>query len=505
MGIADAVIGMFSFAFIVRAFIVGILVSLCASLLGVSLVLKRYSMIGDGLSHVGFGSLAVATAFNMAPLTVSIPVVVAAAFLLLRLSENSKIKGDAAIALFSTGALAIGVMVISMTTGMNTDVCNYLFGSILAMSKADVRLSVGLSVSVIVLFVFFYNKIFAVTFDETFAKASGVPAGLYNTIIAVLTAVTIVLGMRMMGALLISSLIIFPALSSMRFFKSFKHVTVSSAVISVSCFFSGIVVSYAFATPTGASVVIFNMAVFAVFSGISAMRGKFRPLAAAALVVVLGSCAKGPVLTTPKNTAGTRAVQLPAELLPPAAPEGGAESGAEGGPAAESALFAESGLSGSSGGNPAAAGETGQVNFAAELGFGPPARAGQTAKPSGPVVEIKEKMFIAQTNDIYLNAEDYIGKTIRLEGLFKTDSYDDLSKTYCFVMRYGPGCCGNDGSAGFEVAWPDEQKRPYPKEDSWVRAEGTLRYYEEDSYPYLYLALASLTVEQNRGAEFVTQ
>jgi uncharacterized membrane protein YcgQ (UPF0703/DUF1980 family) len=114
-------------------------------------------------------------------------------------------------------------------------------------------------------------------------------------------------------------------------------------------------------------------------------------------------------------------------------------------------------------------------------------------------------MFIAQTNDIYLNAEDYLGKTIRLEGLFKTDSYDDLSKTYCFVMRYGPGCCGNDGSAGFEVAWPDGQKRPYPSEDDWVRAEGTLRYYDEDGYPYLYLALASLTVEQNRGAEFVTQ
>jgi zinc transport system permease protein len=494
MDIVDTIIGMFSFAFIVRAFIVGFLVSLCASLLGVSLVLKRYSMIGDGLSHVGFGSLAAATALNMAPLTVSIPVVVAAAFLLLRLSENSKIKGDAAIALFSTGALAIGVMVISMTTGMNIDVCNYLFGSILAMSKADVRLSVGLSVSVIVLFVFFYNKIFAVTFDETFARASGVPAGLYNTIIAVLTAVTIVLGMRMMGALLISSLIIFPALSSMRVFKSFRSVTVSSAVISVCCFFAGILVSYIFATPTGASVVIFNMAVFAVFSGISVLRGRFRPALLAAAVVVLGSCARGPVLTTPKNAAGTRAVQLPADAPQPADPEGGPAA------AAESALSSTAGLAG---GNPAADGETGQVNFAAELGFGP-ARAGQGPQASGPVIEIKEKMFIAQTNDIYLNAEDYLGKTIRLEGLFKTDSYDDLSKTYCFVMRYGPGCCGNDGSAGFEIAWP-EGTRPYPKEDSWVRAEGVLRYYEEDGYPYLYLALASLTVEQNRGAEFVTQ
>jgi zinc transport system permease protein len=253
---------MFSYTFLVRAAVVGLLVSLCASLLGVSLVLKRYSMIGDGLSHVGFGALAIATALNAAPLAVSIPVVVAAAFFLLRISENSKIRGDAAIALISTGALAIGVMVISMTTGMNTDVCNYMFGSILAMSKSDVTLSVILSVVVLVLFVFFYHKIFAVTFDETFARATGTRAGLYNMIIALLTALTIVLGMRMMGALLISSLIIFPALSSMRVCKTFSAVTISSAIISVCCFFIGLVISYRYATPTGASVVLMNMLVF---------------------------------------------------------------------------------------------------------------------------------------------------------------------------------------------------------------------------------------------------
>jgi zinc transport system permease protein len=261
----DILAGMFSYAFLVRAAVVGLLVSLCASLLGVSLVLKRYSMIGDGLSHVGFGALAIATALNAAPLTVSIPVVVAAAFLLLRLSENNKIKGDAAIALISSGALAVGVMVISVTTGMNTDVCNYLFGSILAMSKSDVSLSVILSAAVLILFVLFYHKIFAVTFDETFARATGVKAGLYNMLIAFLTAVTIVLGMRMMGALLISSLIIFPALTSMRICKTFKSVTISSALVSVSCFFAGLVISYLFATPTGASVVILNIFAFFLF------------------------------------------------------------------------------------------------------------------------------------------------------------------------------------------------------------------------------------------------
>ncbi|MDR1805893.1 MAG: metal ABC transporter permease [Clostridium sp.] len=256
---------MFSYTFLVRAMVVGLLVSLCAALLGVSLVLKRYSMIGDGLSHVGFGTLAIATAMNAAPLTVSIPVVVLAAFLLLRISENGKIKGDAAIALISTSSLAIGVVVVSLTTGMNTDVCNYMFGSILAMSKSDVVLSVALASVVLVLFVLFYNKIFAVTFDESFARATGVKASLYNMLIALLTAITIVLGMRMMGALLISSLIIFPALTSMRVCKKFRSVTICSAVVSLLCFFSGVVLSYIHAIPTGASVVLINIAAFLLF------------------------------------------------------------------------------------------------------------------------------------------------------------------------------------------------------------------------------------------------
>jgi zinc transport system permease protein len=256
---------MFGYSFLVRAFIVGALVSVCAALLGVSLVLKRYSMIGDGLSHVGFGSLALATALNAAPLTVAIPIVIAAAFLLLRLSENSKIKGDAAVALISTGSLAIGVIIISQTTGMNTDVCNYLFGSILAMAKTDVYLSIALSVVVLVLFLLFYNKLFAITFDETFAKAAGIKTGLYNMLTALFTTLTIVLGMRIMGALLISSLIIFPALSSMRLFKKFKSVTFCSVVISILCFFIGVVISYIYATPTGASVVLINLIVFVLF------------------------------------------------------------------------------------------------------------------------------------------------------------------------------------------------------------------------------------------------
>lgn len=260
-----------SYPFIVRAFAVGIPVSLCAALLGVSLVLRRYSMIGDGLSHVGFGALALAAALNMAPLQVTIPIVVGAAFFLLRITENSKVKGDSAIAVISTGALALGVMIISLTKGMNTDLNSYLFGSILAMSDSDMIISLVLSVIVLVLYIFFYNAIFSVTFDERFARATGIKTQLFNIFTAVLTAVTVVLGMRMMGSMLISALIIFPPLSSMRVFKTFRSVIVSSAVLSIVCFTVGLLISCVYAVPTGACIVVVNLAVLILFSLICAI------------------------------------------------------------------------------------------------------------------------------------------------------------------------------------------------------------------------------------------
>ena len=262
---------MLSYPFMQRALVVGILVSLCAALLGVSLVLKRYSMIGDGLSHVGFGSLAIATALGFAPLAFTIPVVVLAAFLLLRMNESSKIKGDAAIGLISSSALAIGVITVSWSSGMNTDVNNYMFGSILAMSDEDVVLSVVLSIVVLILFVLYYNRIFAVTFDETFAKATGVRAEVYNMLLAFLTAIT-VLGMRMMGALLISSLLIFPALTSMRLCHTFQSVVICSAVLSVVCFLLGMSLSFFLSSPAGATVVIVNLLAFLIFSAIARIR-----------------------------------------------------------------------------------------------------------------------------------------------------------------------------------------------------------------------------------------
>lgn len=257
---------MFSYPFMVRALTAGVLLSVCAALLGVSLVLKRFSMIGDGLSHVGFGALAVASALNLAPLAVAIPAVVLAAFLLLRMSGSGRMKGDAATAVFSTGALAIGVMVVSLSTGMNADLNSYLFGSILAMSGEDVALSAVLSAVVIGFYVFFYDKLFAVTFDESFARATGIRTNLYHSLLAVLTAVVVVLGMRMMGALLISSLIVFPALTSMRLFKSYKSVMASSVLLAVAGFCAGMCISFLYGTPAGASIVVVDMVLFCISS-----------------------------------------------------------------------------------------------------------------------------------------------------------------------------------------------------------------------------------------------
>ena len=254
-----------AYPFLTRALAVGVLVGLCAALLGVNLVLKNYSLIGDGLSHVGFGAMAVASAASLAPLAVAVPVVVAAAFLLLRLRESSGVRGDSAIALISTASLALGC-VVSSRAGANTDLSGYLFGSILSLSRTDTVLSVILSAAVLALFIAFYPRLFAVTFDETFSKATGTRTELYNTLLAVLTAVTVVLGMRMMGALLISSLIIFPALSAMRVCRSFRAVILTAAAVSVSCFLIGAVASYFLETPTGATIVAANLLAFAAFS-----------------------------------------------------------------------------------------------------------------------------------------------------------------------------------------------------------------------------------------------
>ena len=291
--------GYLNYKFIQRALLVGTLVSLTAALLGVTLVLKRYSMIGDGLSHVGFGALTVAMALGFVtsdalpaflpenlrtgvaqvcgliaknPLAFTLVIVVLCAFALLRLSGQSGMGGDSAIALISTSALALGVVVTSTTKGMNVDVYNYMFGSILAMSESDVWLSLILSATVLLLFALFYPRIFAVTFDERFARATGMQTGVYDRLIALLTAVTVVIGMRMMGTLLISSLIIFPALSAMRVFDNFRAVTISAAFISVGCFLLGMTLSCVYSIPTGAGIVGVNLFVYLACSAVAGTR-----------------------------------------------------------------------------------------------------------------------------------------------------------------------------------------------------------------------------------------
>lgn len=252
----------FTYSFMTRAFIAGSLISLCAALLGVILVLKRFSMIGDGLSHLGFGTVAIALALNLSPLFISLPVSIISAILLLKVSGNSSVKGDALVAIISTSAMAIGITVTTLTSGLNTDINAYMFGSILAIGKEDVWVSIILALIVIPSFFIFYHRIFAVTFDETFAHSSGIKTKAYNTFIAVLTACTVIIGMRLIGALMISSLIIFPPLSSMRIFKSFFKVVISSTVISVFCFGAGIIISFYASTPAGASIVLVHLAVF---------------------------------------------------------------------------------------------------------------------------------------------------------------------------------------------------------------------------------------------------
>ena len=269
----NEIIDMFSYSFMIKAFITGLLISLCASLIGVSLVLRKNSMIGDGLSHVGFGAFAVSTVLGFAPLEFSIPIVMLSSFLILKIGDNSKISGDSLIAIISASSLAIGTFVISLS-GVNTDINNYLFGSILSISDSELIISIILSIVVVLLYIFSYNKIFAITFDQKFAKSIGINTNFYNVIFASLCSIVVVLGMRIMGSLLISSLIIFPTISSMQIFKKFKSVVISSVVISIISFIIGLILSYLYETPTGSTIVIINLMILTICKLLSILKYK---------------------------------------------------------------------------------------------------------------------------------------------------------------------------------------------------------------------------------------
>ncbi len=254
-----------SYPFLARALFVGFLISISSSLLGVSLVLRRYSMIGDGLSHVGFGALGIASLLSLSPLYVTLPVVVVSAFLLLRLSQR-KGGGDSAIALLSSSSLAIGVAAVSIG-GVNTDLNAFLFGSILSVSRSDALISLAVSIVTLFTYLVFYHQIYATTFDPVFAKATGLRCERYNNLLALLTALVIVVGMRMLGSMLISSLLIFPSLSAMKVARTYFRVSVIAAIESVVAFLAGFIASYAFSLPTGASIVIAHMLIYIMLSG----------------------------------------------------------------------------------------------------------------------------------------------------------------------------------------------------------------------------------------------
>lgn len=278
MSFLDTLAFYFAYPFVRYALIVGVLIALCSSLLGVTLVLKRFSFIGDGLSHVAFGAIAIAAVLNLSNQMILVfPITIVCAILLLRTGQNTKIKGDAAIAMISVGALAIGYLIMNLfsaSSNVSGDVCSTLFGStsILTLTQGEVWLCAILSLVVIAIFILFYNKIFAVTFDENFALSAGTNANAYNLLIAIVIAVIIVLAMNLVGSLLISALVIFPALSAMRVFQNFRAVTICSAVLSVICAFLGILVSILASTPVGSTIVAVNIVAFALFYAVGKLK-----------------------------------------------------------------------------------------------------------------------------------------------------------------------------------------------------------------------------------------
>lgn len=272
--VVSSLLEAFQYQFILKALLVGSLIALCSSILGVFLVLKKYSMIGDGLAHVSFASVALALLLGTSPLFVSIPVVVAASFLILKLNEKADLHGDAAIGLVSSFSVAVGVLLASVSGGFNVDLFSYLFGSILIISEADVYLSIILSIVVIGGLLYFYNALFAVTHDEEFAEVIGIDAKSMNRVIAVLTSITIVLGIRVVGTMLISSMVIFPTVSALQLAKSFKQTIVFSSIISVFCVLVGVLFSFVYNLPSGATIVIMNAICFGIAFTIKLVRAR---------------------------------------------------------------------------------------------------------------------------------------------------------------------------------------------------------------------------------------
>ena len=447
----------FTFTFVQYAVVVGVLIALCSSLLGVTLVLKRFSFIGDGLSHTAFGALSIATVMNLSNnMYFVLPVTVLCAVLLLRTGQNAKIKGDAAVAMVSVGALALGYLVMNVfatSSNLSGDVCSTLFGStsILTLKKEEVYLCVILSALVLLVFAFLYNKVFAITFDESFARAAGMRTELYNLMLAVLIAVIIVLAMNLVGSLLISALVVFPALSAMRVFKSFKLVIICSAVISVAGALIGILVAIVAGTPVGSTIVAVNIAEFLSFALAGKLiRGKKAvfALALAAVVIAVPETKANAAVRT-ESTIGMTA----------------------------NAAFAH--------GQTALSGES--VFPRVQKAFFPFGKASSASGADVDLTRLSATMVYAQVFNMIVEPEKFEGKTVKMRGQFMVYPMDKNENVYAVVISDATACC----QQGLEFKWQGEHAYPadYPPEGSEIEVTGTFTTGQTpDGFDYFYIS-----------------
>ena len=528
-----------SYPFVRYAIIVGVLIALCSSLLGVTLVLKRFSFIGDGLSHVAFGAMSVATVLKLSnQMVLILPITILCAVLLLRTGKKTRIKGDAAIAMISVGALAFGYLIMNLfstSSNLTGDVCSTLFGStsILTLTQNEVLLCAVLSVVVILIFVFFYHKIFAVTFDEDFAKAVGTNTGTYQLIIAVTIAVIIVLAMNLVGSLLISALVIFPALSAMRLFHSFRAVTIFSALLSVFCALSGILISVLAGTPVGSTIVAVDVAGFflccLVEKAFSRNKRRSSVLLGLFLAMLLMGCAKKN--TTPVVSATNAAVQDSSASSLDSLPKASAEASSQAGAASSLASLSQESTSSSAASDrrestsssaaterlesknasvtssrkkmdssvqDGTAGGTNDSKAAAVSGKKEKAEKSSANKaPSKPekvdldLTTMSSTMVYSEVFNMVTTPENYIGKTVKMRGTYMY-YYDEKPNRYYFfcLISDAMACC----SQGIEFALTKDYHYPedYPKPDDEITVVGVFDSYEEEGNTYCILRNARL-------------
>lgn len=473
-----------SYPFVRYAIIVGVLIALCSSLLGVTLVLKRFSFIGDGLSHVAFGAMSVATVLKLSnQMVLILPITILCAVLLLRTGKKTRIKGDAAIAMISVGALAFGYLIMNLfstSSNLTGDVCSTLFGStsILTLTQNEVLLCAVLSVVVILIFVFFYHKIFAVTFDEDFAKAVGTNTGTYQLIIAVTIAVIIVLAMNLVGSLLISALVIFPALSAMRLFHSFRAVTIFSALLSVFCALSGILISVLAGTPVGSTIVAVDVAGFflccLVEKAFSGNKRRSSVLLGLFLAMLLMGCAKKN--TTPVVSATNAAAQDSSAYLPKESAEASSQAGA----ASSLASISQESTTSS-----AASDRRESTSSSANKAPSKP------EKVDLDLTTMSSTMVYSEVFNMVTTPENYIGKTVKMRGTYMY-YYDEKPNHYYFfcLISDAMACC----SQGIEFSLTKDYHYPedYPKPDDEITVVGVFDSYEEEGNTYCILRNARL-------------